>query len=51
MVSPGRQWLMPVILATQEPEKERIVFQSQPKNTVLKIPSPKLPEQNGQGVW
>jgi hypothetical protein len=31
----GHWWLMPVIPATQEAEIRRIVFQSQPRQTVL----------------
>jgi hypothetical protein len=37
----GRQWLVPVILATQKAEIRRIKVQGQPRQIVHKTPSPK----------
>jgi hypothetical protein len=41
----GRQWLTPIILATQEAEIRRIVVQSQQGQIVHKILSQKTPSQ------
>jgi hypothetical protein len=41
----GHQWLMPVILATQDAEIRRITFQIQPGQIVHKTLSQKNPSQ------
>jgi hypothetical protein len=45
----GGQWLTPVILATQEAVIRRIVVQSQPRQVVHEILSPKTPSQKRAG--
>jgi hypothetical protein len=44
-----RQWLRPVILATQEAEIRRIVVGSRPVKIVFKTLSQKYPTQNTAG--
>jgi hypothetical protein len=43
------RWFTPVILATQETEIRRIVFQSQPRQIVLETPSQKNPSHKRAG--
>jgi hypothetical protein len=45
----GHQWLMPVTPATQEAEIKRILFQSQPGQTVHETLSQKHPSQKRAG--
>jgi hypothetical protein len=47
----GCWWLSSIILATLEAEIGRIVDGGQPRQIILKTPSPKKPEQNGLEVW
>jgi hypothetical protein len=45
------QWLIPVILATQEAEIRRIVVQSQCRQTVCESLSQKYPTRKGMVEW
>jgi hypothetical protein len=45
----GRQWLSPVMLASQKIEIRRITVKSQPGQTGLETLSRKHPTQNGAG--
>jgi hypothetical protein len=45
----GCQWLMPVILATQEAEIRRVVVRSPPRQIVQETLSQKNPLQKGAG--
>jgi hypothetical protein len=47
----GHQWLMPIILATQETEIKRIMVRSQPRQIVHKPLSRKYPSQKGLAEW
>jgi hypothetical protein len=49
MTPAGHQWLMPVILATEEAEIRRISARSQPWQIVHKILSRKYPSQKSAG--
>jgi hypothetical protein len=41
LIKEGCPWLMPVVITNWEAEIRRIAFQSQPKQIVYKILSPK----------
>jgi hypothetical protein len=45
----SRQWLMPIILGTQEAEIRKIVVQSQPRQVVLETLSRK--KQHNKKDW
>jgi hypothetical protein len=45
LTSAGGQWLMPVIIATQEAEIRRILVRSQPRQIVHNTLSQKKPSQ------
>jgi hypothetical protein len=48
---PGYQWLVPIILATQEAEIRRMVFKASPGNIVHETLSRKNPSQKGLAKW
>jgi hypothetical protein len=47
----GHQWLMPIILATQEAEIRRIAIQSQPQQIVCETLSQKNHHEKGLVEW
>jgi hypothetical protein len=47
----GHQWLMPVILATQEAKIRRIMIQSQPRKIVLETYLEKKNLHQKRGWW